>query len=160
MTSPLAKLPSTARTPTAIVHLVAGDLVRLDGSSRIDLASLRGQSLLVVSAIGDPTAFHSQLEAVGARVTGAPFRDHHQFTPGEVASLVSQAAKHDRVVCTLKDAVKLAALWPASTPLWYVSQRVEVERGSDLLNDVVFRMLAARVASTTSGLPGSPGPAA
>ena len=149
----------TARTPTAIVHLAADDLVLTKGSSRLALSSLRGQSVLAISAIGDPAAFHAQLEAVGARITSAEFRDHHPFTAEDVASLVRQASNHDRVVCTLKDAVKLAALWPGSTPLWYVSQRVDVERGADLLNDVVSRMLAARFASTTSGPPGPPGPA-
>jgi tetraacyldisaccharide 4'-kinase len=34
------------------------------------------------------------------------------------------------VVCTLKDAVKLAPLWPHDrTPLWYLSQQVIVDRG-------------------------------
>jgi tetraacyldisaccharide 4'-kinase len=148
-----------ARTPCAIVHLAAEDLVLFGRPSRIALESLRGQSVLAISAIGDPAAFHAQLEAAGARLTSAAFRDHHPFTLADVASLARDAANHDRVVCTLKDAVKLGTLWPGSTPLWYVSQRVDVERGADLLNDVVFRMLAARFASTTSGLPGAPGPA-
>ncbi len=38
------------------------------------------------------------------------------------------------VVCTLKDAVTLGHLWPREAPpIWYVSQRVELERGADRL---------------------------
>jgi tetraacyldisaccharide 4'-kinase len=39
------------------------------------------------------------------------------------------------VICTLKDAVKLGGLWPREgEPLWYVSQRVEFERGVGAVN--------------------------
>jgi hypothetical protein len=54
------------------------------------------------------------------------------------------------VVCTLKDAVKLAPQWPdRGVPLWYVSQRAEVERGAHLLDASLALVLAAR-ASTSS----------
>ena len=49
------------------------------------------------------------------------------------------------VVCTLKDAVKLGPLWPdLAPPLWYVSQRVTVERGGGAIDDLVARLLDAR----------------
>ena len=48
-------------------------------------------------------------------------------------------------MCTLKDAVKLGPLWPRGGPtLWYVSQRVTVERGERVLEDSLGRLLAAR----------------
>jgi tetraacyldisaccharide 4'-kinase len=50
-------------------------------------------------------------------------------------------------VCTLKDAVKLGPLWPRGAPaLWYVSQRVVVERGERVLADALGRLLAGRAA--------------
>jgi tetraacyldisaccharide 4'-kinase len=50
-----------------------------------------------------------------------------------------------RVVCTLKDAVKLSPLWPRVGPaLWYVSQHVAVERGAALLDQQVERVITAR----------------
>jgi tetraacyldisaccharide 4'-kinase len=42
------------------------------------------------------------------------------------------------VICTLKDAVKLAPIWPATAPaLWYVSQALEVESGREALENLV-----------------------
>jgi tetraacyldisaccharide 4'-kinase len=153
----LAAITAAANTPVAIIQLAASDLVLVDGSTREPLAALRGQVVLAISAIGDPRAFHSQLEAAGAAVRPAVFRDHHAYTRSDVSALMRAAGECDRIVCTLKDAVKLVPLWPGSTPLWYVSQRVDVERGADLLNDVVSRMLAARSISSPSGRPGPPG---
>jgi len=147
-----------ATVSTAIVHLAADNLARIGTSERVAISALRAESVLAISGIGDPAAFHAQLTAAGARVTPAVFRDHHPFSERDAATLANTAARCDRVVCTLKDAVKLGPLWPRSTPLWYVSQRVDVERGGDLLNDVVSVLLAARSASPPSGRPGLPGP--
>ena len=49
------------------------------------------------------------------------------------------------VLCTLKDAVKLGPLWPrAAPPLWYVSQRLELERGAGAMDAVLTAVLHAR----------------
>jgi tetraacyldisaccharide 4'-kinase len=62
------------------------------------------------------------------------------------------AAEFDRsevVICTLKDAVKLAPVWPRlAPPLWYVSQQVMVERGVGGLERVLDDLV--RVRSGTS----------
>jgi hypothetical protein len=70
--------------------------------------------------------------------------------------LVQTAASADVVVCTLKDAVKLAPQWPAGVvPLWYLSQRAEVERGAQLLDASLALVLAARASTpSTAGAPG------
>lgn len=149
---------AAAAVPTAVVHIAADGLARAGGTERVALSALRGESVLAISGIGDPAAFHAQLGAVGARVTPAVFRDHHSFSPRDATILGDMAVDCDRVVCTLKDAVKLGPLWPGSTPLWYLSQRLDVERGADLLNDVITQLLAARSASTPPGRPGLPGP--
>ena len=149
---------AAAAVPTAVVHIAADGLARVGGTERFALSALRGESVLAISGIGDPEAFHAQLIAAGARVTPAVFRDHHPFSPRDATVLVAMATACDRVVCTLKDAVKLGPLWPGSTPLWYLSQRLDVERGADLLNDVITQLLAARSASTPPGRPGLPGP--
>jgi tetraacyldisaccharide 4'-kinase len=49
------------------------------------------------------------------------------------------------VVCTLKDAVKLEALWPrAAPPLWYVSQRLTIEGGEVAYLAAIRQVLDAR----------------
>ena len=51
----------------------------------------------------------------------------------------------DLVVCTLKDAVKLAPRWPRlAPPLWYVSQHVIVERGVGGLERVLDDLVRVR----------------
>jgi hypothetical protein len=49
------------------------------------------------------------------------------------------------VLCTLKDAVKLAPRWPRfGPPLWYVSQQVKVERGVGGIEHVLDDLVRAR----------------
>jgi len=144
--------------PCAVVHLNASELHEVNGARTATIDALRGESVLAISAIGDPAAFEAQLMAYGAVVTTVRFRDHHRFTIGDAESLAATAKRYDRTVCTLKDAVKLGPLWPSQSPLWYVSQRVVVERGNDALDAVLETTLLARSASTQPGRPGLPGP--
>ena len=148
----------TAGVSCAVVHLHAAELREVDGSRTATIDTLRGESVLAISAIGDPAAFDAQLMAHGAVVTPVRFRDHHRFTVGDAESLAATAKGYDRAVCTLKDAVKLGPLWPGQSPLWYVSQRVVVERGDDAVDAVLETTLRARSASTQPGRPGLPGP--
>jgi tetraacyldisaccharide 4'-kinase len=144
-----------ANIPSAIVHLDANELRSVQGDT-LPAERLRGKSVLAVSAIGDPSAFGAQLAARGATVASETYRDHHRFTPTDAATLSTRAMRYDLVVCTLKDVVKLGPLWPGPSPLWYVSQRVDVERGEDAVDTVVTTTLLARSASTHPGRPGSP----
>jgi tetraacyldisaccharide 4'-kinase len=75
-------------------------------------------------------------------VESASYGDHHDFTGAEVQGLTERAGKADLVVCTLKDAVKLGPLWPRQAPpLWYLSQAVVVERGADLIDAALSKLL-------------------
>ncbi len=115
---------------------------------------LAGRSVSVASAIGDPGAFETQLSALGAAITHRHrFADHHKFSTHEVVHIARRAEGTDGVVCTLKDAVKLVALWPREAPpLWYLSQSVVVSRGADIMDRLFTKVLTARVAtSPTAG---------
>jgi len=107
---------------------------------------LAGRTVHVATAIGDPTAFVAQLRALGTTVRALHrYPDHHAFSESDVRAIATSAAGSDGVVCTLKDAVKLAVLWPREAPpLWYVSQTVVVERGAEALDRALARVLAAR----------------
>ena len=156
-TSAADHIESVGHVGAAIVYLAPNALVDArDGTSRT-LDALRGARVVAVAAIGEPEAFFAQLRGLGARAVHAvPFRDHHAFTAADVTELVRSGATADAVVCTLKDAVKLAPLWPAeSVPLWYVSQRAEVERGAQLLDASLALVLAARASTpSTAGAAG------
>jgi tetraacyldisaccharide 4'-kinase len=143
------------RVPRVSIHLEPDELVRIDGAERAPMASLRGERVVAVAAIGDPTAFVRQLEANASGVHPILFRDHHEFRPADVARVVAAAHGSERVICTLKDAVKLRNLWPRGGPaLWYVSQRVVVERGVggiEQLLGTVLRLRDTRTSPADSG---------
>jgi tetraacyldisaccharide 4'-kinase len=151
------RIESTTHVGAAIVHLAPSALVDArDGASR-PLDALRDARVVAVAAIGEPEAFFAQVRALGARsVDTVPFRDHHAFRAADVERLLRAASASDAVVCTLKDAVKLAPLWPAGlVPLWYLSQRAEVERGTQLLDASLALVLAARASTpSTAGAAG------
>lgn len=65
--------------------------------------------VLAVCAVGRPRAFASGLRRLLPNFTVelAAFRDHHAYGPRDVAALLTRKADR-RIVCTSKDAVKLA----------------------------------------------------
>jgi tetraacyldisaccharide 4'-kinase len=125
----------------AIIFLAVDSIVNVATGQTVTITTLRDTSVLAVSAIGDPRAFESQLRVSGARVDGASFPDHHRFAPSDVSRLLARVEGATKVICTLKDAVKLGPLWPRQAPpLWYLSQRVVVEEGSDAFEELLARL--------------------
>jgi tetraacyldisaccharide 4'-kinase len=145
----------------AICHLAPYAVVDASSGQREPLSWLQGREVTAVAAVGAPDAFFAQLQTHGADVEPLAFADHHAFDAREVARIVRSGARRAGIVCTLKDAVKLAPLWPSSAPpLWYVSQRVVVERGSAAIDASLEGILAARVAAPpTAGTAGPSSPA-
>jgi tetraacyldisaccharide 4'-kinase len=119
------------RTTVRLEPLELRSVARSDGIETCrPLADLAGRNVHVITGIGDPRAFIRQLQALGCRVTAELFPDHHHFEPEEIPRFVRTIPSDGLAICTLKDAVKLESRWPREAPtLWYVSQRVSVERG-------------------------------
>lgn len=135
-------------TPIAGVTLELGDLLRFgDPGARLPLGGLAGASVLAIAAVGNSDAFFAQLRRAGASVAARGFPDHHRFTREEVERLAGLAPAGGMAVCTLKDAVKVAPLWPADAPaLWYVSQPVRVGWGAEQFERLMDALPARRVA--------------
>ena len=138
-----ATVPNLA---TAIVWLAPGELHDARGTETRPLSEIAGKRLHVIAAIGDPGAFIRQLEMAGASsVTTSVFQDHYDFNVDDAARIALESGGAELVVCTLKDAVKLAPHWPAEAArLWYVSQHVSVEQGLETLDGLLDGLLAAR----------------
>jgi tetraacyldisaccharide 4'-kinase len=131
--------------PIGVAALTLQELRGATGESTMPLEAMRDARVLAIAAIGDPSAFLRQLSATGATVRAAVYPDHHAFSMAEVSRLASLMAAGEIPVCTLKDAVKLAPHWPReAAPLWYVSQSVTLEEGSDALHALLARVLSAR----------------
>lgn len=138
-----AVLARRTPAPVSIVALLPGGLVL--GDARQPLSVLRRQRTLAIAAIGNAEAFRRQLEQAGAVVRTAFFEDHHRFTKEEAERLAADLRDGEWAVCTLKDYVKLAPLWPASaTAFGYVSQRVVPESGDSALSNAIDSVLHAR----------------
>jgi tetraacyldisaccharide 4'-kinase len=136
--------------PRTAVRLAPAGLVDgRDPSSTRALTSLGGARVLAVAGVADPEAFRRQLEALGARVDLRAYADHYPFGATDAVELARAAAGGELVVCTLKDAVKLAPLWPRGGPgLWYLSQQVILERGRPVVERLIDRLLQARIRSS------------
>lgn len=89
-----------------------------------------GRRLFATAAIARPERFFSDLVAAGWPLAGSiGFRDHHRFTPHDIAR-VAAAAKASgaaMVVTTEKDAVRLAACDLGDLPVASVALTVGVE---------------------------------
>ena len=134
--------------PVAIAHLAPDDAREATGV-RHSLASLAGRSLFAITSIADPRAFVAQLAQSGISAQLNAFADHHDFSEAQVTRLAREAAVVGGAICTLKDHVKLAPLWPREgPPLLYVTQRVNVQSGSEALDAALAAVLAARTPST------------
>ena len=151
----LSKLVPDA--PTAVCRLAPIGFVDAIDGVPAPLERVRGARILAVAAIGDPDAFFAQIRSLGAAsIREVPFRDHHHFARRDVDRLIERSTGLDAVICTLKDAVKLAPLWPhVAPPLWYVSQQAEIERGGTALDASLAEVLSARASnSSTAGAAG------
>lgn len=137
-----ASLSARWGVSSAVAYLAPGEVRAVEGPAVLPSA---GQRILAVSGIGAPGAFADQLRRSGAVVDAMPFPDHHAYTPADVRAIVARAEGTTAVVCTLKDAVKLASLWPAGAPgLWYLSHTVRFEVGEAVLTAALDRMSPVR----------------
>lgn len=72
--------------------------------------SLAGRELFLFSGIASPDGFRTTVEALGAHVTGAlGFPDHHAFDAASLAEVRGEA-RTSQLLCTEKDAAKVAAI--------------------------------------------------
>jgi len=87
------------------------DVVSQPTGEVLSLASLRGQRVVLLSAIARPQSFRTTVLELGFEVA-AEFRhrDHHRFTKADLESAAMAATKHNALLlCTEKDAPKLVS---------------------------------------------------
>jgi tetraacyldisaccharide 4'-kinase len=130
--------------PVAIVHL-ALDSVHV-GDASAPLTSLRGRRVLAIAGVGNARAFGDQLTQAGAAVRLRAFADHHPFTASDARSLARSLGGDEMPLCTLKDAVKLAPLWPReAAAIGYVSQAVIVDEQGSAIDAILELVNQARL---------------
>jgi tetraacyldisaccharide 4'-kinase len=131
--------------PQAIVRFTLSELrsEAVGGEKKtLPLSALANHPVVAVAGVADPDAFFEQLTQTGAMVSPISFPDHYQYSALDVERILATVGAGDAmVVCTLKDAVKLAPKWPATArPLWYVSQTLQVESGGEAIDQIFARL--------------------
>ena len=129
--------------PTCIAALELSHLEGMQSGARHGLDELAGQAVVAAAGIADPSSFAAQLRACGAIVQLVAHQDHHPYTAADVERLARAARAGDNVVVTEKDAVKLRARWPGTTPEPLVAVLVvRWERNGRALEQAVDAVLA------------------
>ena len=135
----------TPRVPVAIVQL-ALDSVHIGDAAPVPLASLRGRRVLAIAGVGDAATFGDQLTQAGATVRLHAYPDHHPFTESDARALARSLLSDEMPICTLKDAVKLAPLWPREgVAIGYVSQAVIVDENGSAIDAILELVNQARL---------------
>ncbi|HKK93299.1 MAG TPA: tetraacyldisaccharide 4'-kinase [Longimicrobiales bacterium] len=94
----------------------------------------------VVSGVADPDSVVAAVRSLGLDVADrADFPDHHAFTAEEIARL--RGGPYPLIV-TEKDAIKLQAHVPDARDVFVLEQHLRVERGEDILQALLDRVLA------------------
>lgn len=78
-----------------------------DPACRRGLEDFAGRRVHALAGVADPARFFDALAAAGLDLVRHPFPDHHRFLPDDLRFLRDDPAP---LLCTEKDAVKLAAL--------------------------------------------------
>ncbi len=118
-------------------HVPAG-LLR-HPKERLPIESLRGRSVAVLSAIGNPDAFAATVQGCGAIIAARrDLPDHDSFAGSTVAEIDhwirSLGDAVDQVLCTHKDLVKLQTDQIGDRPLTALLIELTILEGDDQLN--------------------------
>lgn len=132
--------------PSALVAVCA---LHVEGFRSLDAAEARpptwmsGASVLVVTSLAEPAPFRAQLRALGAEVEPLAFPDHHEFTAAD-ADEIARRAEGRTIVVTRKEAVKLRSFARLRDhPLFFATQRVELELGADEVEAALTKLAGA-----------------
>jgi tetraacyldisaccharide 4'-kinase len=105
--------------------------------------TLAGRKLFAFCGLGNPGAFFSTLESLGAEIVGrCCFGDHAAYPQARLAELdrLADQARAEFLVTTQKDAVKIARdgtharQTPAGRPIWQLAVRMELTNAQALLD--------------------------
>jgi len=100
----------------------------VNGGNLRPAETLRGRSVFLCCGIASPAGFRQTVENLGAHIAGVmAFGDHHDFSPTDLATVRSQA-RDNLIVCTEKDAAKLARI-PGSDDVECLVIDLQIEGG-------------------------------
>jgi tetraacyldisaccharide 4'-kinase len=128
-------------TPVARASLRPGPLRPANPAAR---AADHGDPAVAVASIMYPEVFLRQLRCRGLAPDARIVLPDHGRPDRDAARRIAAAAGRRGAVGTLKDAVKLRAVLPPATPIWYMEDRVEWGGDGQALRDRLRELTADR----------------
>ena len=107
-------------------------------------AWLTGRSVFWFCGIGNPTAFVSTLERLGACVVGGrAFPDHYRYEAEDLLALADGAAEAgaEAIVTTQKDRVKLSMSSEFQPPVYWLKVAMRIVQSEGLLREAIAASL-------------------
>lgn len=129
--SPAAAFYRERRSALADADIVIPRRVRIDVPETV-----RGRSAFAFAGLADPRQFFDSLRDHGVALCGTmSFRDHHRYTPADMARITAAAAEcgAEVIVTTEKDAVKLDRDDIVAIPADFVFDADVIERVTALV---------------------------
>ena len=139
-------------------YVSAGDIYHAEHRPRsltavdrpeIPLDSLAGQKVVAFCGIGNPASFFASLRSVGATLIATrQFPDHHAYDADDVHSIGQWCSSHaingaTRVICTVKDWVKLQCREMGGLPLEALVVEMRIDRADSLGQQIVETALGS-----------------
>ncbi|TWT73873.1 tetraacyldisaccharide 4'-kinase [Allorhodopirellula solitaria] len=123
--------------------------VLFEGGRREPIESLQDRPVALISAIGNPAAFEKTARGAGARVLGHyQLADHHPYDRETRQALrqwtqsLRESSEIDWLLCTHKDAVKIATDQIASVPLGCLQIDLKLQAGEQTLQSLVESVIS------------------
>lgn len=146
-----------ARTLAEIQHIVPGKPIfqavhepyikrmidpQNDSAALVDESLLRDQKVVAFSGIADNDGFKASLKKWGCfPLAFFSFQDHHAYTRGEIADMLSFSEKNGAafMVTTEKDYVRLKASLPIDMRLIVIDVRISLGDQKDRFSDFILK---------------------
>jgi len=144
----IADLPELVReirgwNPTAPIFPFSHEIDEvydLKNQMRRSLSEFRGQRMIALAAIGNPTQFLKDLELTGISVQDRfLYRDHHPFSQLELENVLKRCQESSAmgVITTQKDAVRLQGLRFEKDQVFVISIKAKTRDPASFLNWVL-----------------------
>ena len=121
--------------PCAFIEIA--DWYKNDGSKALPLEALKGQEVMVFSAIGNPSSFEQTMAGEGLQIAEAiRYPDHHDYGMVEMQYIMERAISKrvTALVTTGKDAVKIPTEFiylHREVPLYVLDMEIQITSGEE-----------------------------
>ncbi|MFC1781900.1 tetraacyldisaccharide 4'-kinase, partial [Planctomycetota bacterium] len=133
-----------SRTIHSVVNIISID------NKTSEIEQLKGEKVFAFCGIGNPKAFFTTINTLGADITGTLiYDDHHHYTKTCIADIYEKALQSQAkiILTTHKDSTKIKSLIPEKTniPLAYTAIEIKFTSGEDKLRNLIELQLSGTI---------------